>query len=145
MVNLLAALYFAWMVRLPAEISWAAAGGQSAWELLFGIQLRIVIASIIAMVIAELADTATYHAWTTGIGKGRPQWLRVVVSNAISIPLDSIIFPIVAFGGILPTAAIWQMFYTNIAMKAIITLLSFWTIYLVPEKPIYREEQAAEA
>jgi len=32
-----------------------------------------------------------------------------------------------------------QMFWTNIIVKAAITALVFWTIYLVPERPIYEE------
>lgn len=138
-INLIAALYFQLVVIMPPETSWAAAGGQSAWQFLFGLQFRIVIASIIAQIIAELADTWTYQKWTTGFGKNKPQWSRVFVSNAISIPIDSILFPIIAFAGVVSFDAIGQMFWTNIAMKAIITLLVFWTIYLVPEKPIYQE------
>ena len=60
-VNLLAALYFQLVVLLPSESSWAAAGGQAAWTFLFGIQFRIVLASIITATIAELADTYTYQ------------------------------------------------------------------------------------
>jgi len=156
-INLIAALYFQLVVILPAEPSWAEAGGQAAWQFLFGIvdsaeggtwwqalfslQLRIVLGSIITMVIAELIDTYVYHVWTTGIGKNRPQWSRVFVSNSISIPVDSILFPLIAFSGIISATAMTEMFYTNITVKAIITLLAFWTIYLVPEKPIYKEDE----
>lgn len=136
-INLLAAIYFQWVVGLPAQTKWASDGGQAAWEFLFGLQFRIVLASILSQIIAEIADTKTYQSWTEGFGKNKPQWLRVVVSNSISIPIDSILFPIIAFAGIFNGIAIWQMFLTNIALKAIVTALVFWTIYLVPEKPIY--------
>jgi uncharacterized integral membrane protein (TIGR00697 family) len=136
-INLLAALYFQWVVGLPAETSWQAAGGQSAWVFLFGLQFRIVLASILAQIISEIVDTKTYQVWTDRFGKNKPQWLRVVVSNSISIPIDSILFPIIAFAGIVNGIAIWQMFLTNLALKAIMTALSWWMIYLVPEKPIY--------
>jgi len=36
--------------------------------------------------------------------------------------------------------ALLQMFGTNIIVKAMVTLLVFWTIYLVPEKPIYADD-----
>lgn len=155
-INLCAALYFQLVVFLPAEPSWAEAGGQAAWQFLFGIlsssekgawwqslfsfQLRIVLGSIITALIAELTDTYVYHLWTTGIGKYRPQWSRVFVSNAISIPVDSLLFPVIAFTGIISATALVQMFWTNITVKAIVTLFVFWTIYLVPEKPIYQTE-----
>jgi uncharacterized integral membrane protein (TIGR00697 family) len=136
-INLLAALYFQFIVGLPAEQSWALSGGQSAWQFLFGLQFRIVIASILAQIISELADTKTYQWWTDGFGKNKPQWLRVVISNTISVPIDSLLFPLIAFTGIVSGIGIWQMVLTNIALKAIATALSWWMIYLVPEKPIY--------
>jgi len=138
-INLIGALYFQWVVKLPAETSWALAGGQTAWAFLFGIQFRIVIGSIITMVIAELVDTYVYQIWTQGIGKNKPQWLRVVVSNSVSIPIDSVLFPLIAFAGVVSWTAMFQMFATNIIVKAIMTGLSFWMIYLVPEKPIYKK------
>lgn len=156
-INLIAALYFQIVVLMPAQPDWAGSGGQVAWQFLFGIidtssgvwwqalfslQLRIVIGSVITAVIAELVDTHVYHLWTEGMGKGRPQWTRVFISNAISIPVDSILFPLIAFTGIVGIDAMMQMFGTNILVKAITTLLAFWTIYLVPERPIYREEKS---
>ena len=47
-INILMALYFLFVIKLPPESSWAAAGGQTAWEFIFGIVPRIVIASILA-------------------------------------------------------------------------------------------------
>jgi uncharacterized PurR-regulated membrane protein YhhQ (DUF165 family) len=155
-INLIAALYFQLVVLMPAQPDWAGSGGQTAWQFLFGIidtssgvwwqaifslQLRIVLGSIITAIIAELVDTRVYHQWTEGLGKGRPQWTRVFVSNAFSIPVDSILFPLIAFTGIVGVDAMMQMFGTNLLVKAITTLLAFWTIYLVPERPIYREDK----
>lgn len=141
LINVGAALYFQGVVMLPAEPSWASAGGQLAWNFLFGIQFRIVIASILSQFIAESADTWTYQVWTDGFGKNKPQWLRVVVSNAVSTPIDSILFPIIAFAGIVGQGVVFQMFYTGLLIKAITTALSFWMIYLVPEKPIYTKDE----
>ena len=138
-INLLAALYFQIVVLMPAEPSWAAAGGQTAWEFIFSLQFRIVLASIITALIAELIDTQVYHLWTRGIGLNRPQWTRVFASNSISIPIDSVLFPLIAFFGIISADAMVQMFWTNLIVKVIVTMLAFWTIYLVPERPIYRD------
>ncbi len=153
-INLLAALYFQLVVLLPAQADWANSGGQTAWTFLFGIldtsggswwqsifslQMRIVLGSILTALIAETIDTQVYHFWIGGIGAKLPQWTRVFVSNAVSIPVDSILFPLIAFTGILGVDALVQMFWTNITVKAIVTLLAFWTIYLVPERPIYKD------
>ena len=138
-INVLMVLYFLFVVKLPPESEWAAQGGQKAFEFIFGIVPRIVIASILAEIISELVDTEVYQWWVSRAGKKRPQWLRVVVSNSISIPIDSFIFPLVAFLGVLSVPVLIVMMLSNILTKAIITLLSFWMIYLVPEKPIYSE------
>ena len=152
--NLLAALYFQLVVLLPAQTDWASNGGQTAWAFLFGIidssgpgwqsifslQMRIVIGSILTALLAELIDTKVYHFWTRGKRRNWPQWTRVFASNAISIPVDSLLFPLIAFAGIVGAAGLQQMIWTNLIVKAIITLLIFWTIYLVPEKPIYRDD-----
>jgi len=151
--NLLAAIYFQFVVLLPAQTDWANSGGQAAWTFLFGIldssgqgwqslfslQMRIVLASILTALLAELIDTRVYRIWTHGARRSWPQWTRVFASNAVSIPLDSLLFPVIAFMGIVGAEGLVQMIWTNILVKAAITLLVFWTIYLVPERPIYLE------
>lgn len=138
-VNLLAALYFQLVVLLPAQTDWSNSGGQIAWEFLFSLQMRIVLASILTALIAELVDTKVYQLWTRGGREKWPQWTRVFASNSISIPVDSLMFPIIAFAGVLGAEGLQQMVWTNIIVKALVTALVFWTIYLVPEKPIYEE------
>ena len=139
-INVLMALYFIFVIKLPPESSWAAAGGQKAWEFIFGIVPRIVIASILAEIISELTDTEVYQWWTSGIGKNKPQWLRVIISNSISIPIESLLFASIAFIGVISSSALVIMILSNILVKAVITAASFWMIYLVPEKPIYQED-----
>jgi uncharacterized integral membrane protein (TIGR00697 family) len=139
-VNLLAALYFQLVVLLPAQTDWANGGGQTAWEFLFSLQMRIVLASILTALIAELIDTKVYQLWTRGGREKWPQWTRVFASNSVSIPVDSLLFPIIAFAGIVGAQGLQQMVWTNIIVKALVTALVFWTIYLVPEKPIYGDE-----
>jgi uncharacterized integral membrane protein (TIGR00697 family) len=138
-VNLLAALYFQLVVLLPAQTDWANSGGQIAWEFLFSLQMRIVLASILTALIAELIDTRVYQLWTRGGREKWPQWTRVFASNSVSIPVDSLLFPIIAFAGVLGAEGLQQMVWTNLIVKALVTVLVFWTIYLVPEKPIYEE------
>ncbi len=139
-INILASLYFLAVIHMPGQAEWIAAGGQTAWEFIFGIQMRIMIASIVTMVIAELADTGVYEVWTKGYGKDKPQWTRVIISNAVSIPIDSILFSIIAFSGVLSWPVLVIMIWSNILTKFVITAVSWWMIYLVPEKPIYRDE-----
>jgi queuosine precursor transporter len=60
-----------------------------------GVPFRIILASFIAIVLAESADTEIYQkllhkSWMT----------RVLGSNAISVPLDTLLFTLVAFLGV---------------------------------------------
>ena len=121
-----------WIVsQLPYDPS---AGPQPDWDAVLAPVWRIVIASILAEIFSELADTEIYHLWVTRITSSY-QWLRVLVSNAVSVPLDSLIFVWAAFGGVLPTPVVWEIFGANILLKGAFTLISLPSIYLVREKP----------
>jgi uncharacterized integral membrane protein (TIGR00697 family) len=91
---------------------------------------RIVIASILAEVLAELTDTEVYHLWVTRVTR-RFQWMRVLVSNSVSIPLDSLVFCWLAFGAVYPAGVVWGIFQANVVLKGAVTVLSLPIIYLV--------------
>jgi uncharacterized PurR-regulated membrane protein YhhQ (DUF165 family) len=52
---------FQLVVLLPVQTDWANGKGQTAWEFLFSLQMRIVLASILTALIAELIDTKVYQ------------------------------------------------------------------------------------
>jgi uncharacterized PurR-regulated membrane protein YhhQ (DUF165 family) len=62
------------------------------------------------------------------------QWTRVLASNAVSVPLDSIIFSVIAFGGVLPWPVVWSIAFSNIIVKGLVTIISMPWIYLVRGK-----------
>jgi len=129
-INLVMAGLF-WVVgRLPYD---PAAGPQPDWDAVLSPVWRIVVASIAAEVFAELADTEIYHLWVTRLTR-RFQWMRVLVSNAVSVPLDSLIFCWGAFGAALPVAVVWSIFWSNVLVKGAVTLLSLPAIYLVRDE-----------
>lgn len=92
---------------------------------------RIVIASIVAEVIAELLDTEAYIWWTNITPKY--QWARVLISNFVSVPLDSLAFCWLAFGGVLPNEVVWSIFWANVILKLIVTVVSVPGVYLVKD------------
>lgn len=128
-INLAMAGLF-WVVsRLPYD---PAAGPQPNWDAVLAPVWRIVLASIIAELAAELTDTEIYHLWVTRVTE-RYQWLRVLSSNAVSVPLDSLIFVWGAFGGVYTNAVVWSIFTANVLLKGAVTILSLPSIYLVRE------------
>lgn len=129
-VNLLMAGLF-WLVgELPYDL---AAGPQPDWNSVLSPVWRIVIASILAEVAAEFTDTEVYHIWCNKVTK-RFQWMRVLVSNAFSVPLDSLLFCWLAFGGVMPASVVWSIFWANVLLKGIVTLVGLPLIYTVKSK-----------
>jgi len=133
-INLAMAALFALAAWLPPDVSWL---GEQGWtDDWFAAVLspvwRIVVASIFAEIVSEFADTEMYHLWVTRVTR-RYQWTRVLVSNSVSVPLDSLIFCWGAFGGDLPAATVWSIFWSNVLVKGAVTLASLPGIYLVPE------------
>ncbi len=130
LLNLLMAFYF-WLVSiLPADLS---VGPQKEFGIVLSPVWRIVIASILSEVISELIDTEIYHLWVTKVTT-KYQWLRVMVSNSVSVPIDSIIFSFLAFYGVMPLAVVISIILSNIIIKMVTTLVSMPLIYTIKEK-----------
>jgi uncharacterized integral membrane protein (TIGR00697 family) len=128
-INLAMAGLFAFAVWLPPDPTWPL---QQEFAAVLTPVWRIVAASILAEIVSEFADTEIYHLWITRVTH-RFQWARVLISNTISVPLDSLIFCWGAFGGLLPGPTVWSIFWANILVKGAVTLFSLPGIYLVPE------------
>lgn len=133
-INLLMAALFAFVVWLPPDPGW---GLQAEFAAILGPVWRIVLASIAAEVVSELLDTEIYTLWVTRVAAryrwARPQWLRVLSSNLVSTPVDSLIFAWGAFGGVLPASTVWSVVLSNVLIKLVVSLVSMPGIYLVPE------------
>lgn len=129
-INLAMAGLLAFAAWLPADPTWPL---QREFAAVLTPVWRIVAASIVAEVLSELVDTEVYHLWVMRVTR-RFQWLRVLLSNGVSVPLDSMIFVWGAFGGALPAATVWSIFWANAIVKGVVTLVSLPSIYLVPDR-----------
>lgn len=128
-INIFSPIYFYIVSNIPADSSWQF---NEAFQLTLSPVLRIAIASIVGSTIAELVDTEIYHFFVTKITK-RYQWLRVLISNAFSIPVDNLLFVVIAFYGALPFDALLGIFIFNFFVKYAVTIVSVPMIYLVKE------------
>ena len=121
---------FVWMVgALPADPT---VGAQAEYSLVLAPGLRLVAASVVAMTIAELIDTVVYSAVRRKYGT-RKQWLRVILSNTISVPIDTAVFLLIAYTGLYDFSVLVGMFLSNLIIKYVVSLLSFGGVYLVKE------------
>ena len=84
-----------------------------------GIPLRFLLAGFLAIILAEAADTEVYQHFISR------RWLtRVVTSNAVSIPIDSVTFTLIAFAGTLSLAAMGEIIFADILAKTVIGVVA---------------------
>ncbi|MBV7338919.1 queuosine precursor transporter [Chloroflexi bacterium TSY] len=144
LINLSTVLYLMWSASVPSDPD---SFGGPEFSLVFAPLWRIVVASILAEIISELLDTEIYHWFVTKI-TSRLQWLRVLISNSMSVPVDNIIFVLIAFSPIafLGTPLVdswqvtWEIFLFNLGVKYAVTLVSLPLIYLTPDRDWRRDE-----
>jgi hypothetical protein len=128
-INVVMAGYFWFVAKLPADPQ---VGPQLEFAQVLSPVWRIVFASIAAEVLSELIDTEAYRFWVEKVTT-KYHWGRVLFSNSLSVPLDSLVFAWLAFGGVLPVAVVWSIVLSNIIVKGITTVVSIPGIYLVKE------------
>jgi len=102
LANLFAVATFAAVGALPAAGFW---GAQEAYDAILGATPRILGASALAYLVGEFAN-AYVLARLKVATQGRFLWLRTIGSTVVGEGLDSAIFIVVAFAGILPVDAL---------------------------------------
>ena len=90
----------------------ATALGMVVESLFMQVPWRIITASFIAIVLSETADTEVYQRLIN-----RPWIQRVFGSNLVSIPLDSLIFNLIAFAGVFTRDMMVAVIFGEIVVK----------------------------
>jgi len=135
--NLLLAAYAQLTVWWPAP---AFFDGQAAVVRVLGATPRIVAASLTAYLVASLADAEIFAWWRARIGGYR--WMRVLVSNALSTGVDSVIFVTLAFAGVLP---VLSLIVGQYVVKMGVTVVSLPLIYVIRATPAHPRAPADAA
>ena len=143
-INLVMVLYLMWSASVPSD---PASFGGAEFSAIFAPLWRIVCASIIAELVSELVDTEIYHLFVSRVTT-RFQWLRVLVSNSVSVPIDNLLFVLIAFSPFAflgaqlvdSWAVAWEIFLFNLLVKYGVTLVSMPLIYLTPDRDWERED-----
>ncbi|MEI6529244.1 MAG: queuosine precursor transporter [Candidatus Falkowbacteria bacterium] len=121
---------------LSLALPWADSGlkFKDSFNTIFGISLRMSLASLAAYIIAEYQDVAAFFFFKKKL-KDKAFWLQSNLSNLWSQLLDTMVFMIVAFAGIyspktmLLIGAPW--FVYKVIMGFLYTPLSYLGIYLL--------------
>jgi hypothetical protein len=114
---------FIWFsIEVPAAPFWGfdwlsnPTEAQQFWLNFFGSTVRITIASWISFIITENLDAilfAKLKKWT----KNKNLWVRNVFSDIPTLALDSLLFIIIAFGGVFPLDLILTMIWGQLLTK----------------------------
>lgn len=132
------ALFIAYSV-LSLALPWSE-GGQwvkEGYDQIFGISVRIAIASLAAFLIAQYQDVLSFFFFREKLGIQR-FWLRSLLSNLWSQLLDTTIFMVIAFAGVYSTQTLISIIITwwlyKVAMGVLYTPLSYVGIRLLTER-----------
>jgi uncharacterized integral membrane protein (TIGR00697 family) len=128
--NLIAVGTFQLAGALPAESTWQ---NQSAYDTIFGSTPRLLFASFCAYLIGEFAN-AFVLARMKVLTDGRWLWTRTIGSTIVGQGLDSVVFVLIAFGGVFPTGVLQDMVVTNWVLKTAYETVMTPVTYLVVTK-----------
>lgn len=135
----IATLAFTLFNIISVLMPWSADGAwaKEAYNTMFGISIRISIASLLAFVIAEYQDVFTFFFLKAKTGD-KYFWIRSNLSNIWGQFLDTIIFMVVAFAGVYSWPVLlgmilpWWLY--KVLMGAAFTPLSYLGVYLLKGK-----------
>ncbi len=121
---------------ISLSVPWAQDGlkFKDSFNTIFGISLRMSLASLLAYLIAEYQDVAAFFFFKKKLNNGA-FWLQSNLSNLWSQLLDTAIFMFVAFAGIYSIKTIlliglpWWLY--KVGMGFIYTPLSYLGVYLL--------------
>ena len=128
-IYLLAQFFFWFISNLPPEMT---ADERTALGALQSTEWRFLLAAVVATIVSQLADTEIYSWWMRRYGDEK-QWGRVLLSNVIGIPLDRILFLLLAFAGTTSLDGMWDLFIGVTVVRLAIGIISVPGIYLVEE------------
>lgn len=100
---------------LPAAPFWQ---GQSAYELILGYTPRLLLASFLAYLVGEFANSFVLAKMKIATN-GRWLWTRTIGSTIVGQGVDSLVFITIAFIGAMPLAALALTVVTQWLVKTI--------------------------
>ncbi len=116
---LLMSLVFIIVGKLPASPDWS---NQEAYNAILGMTPRIVFASLIAYALGSFSNAfvlAKMKIWTNG----KKLWARTIGSTLVGELVDSSLFILIAFAGILPSSLLLTLIISNYVFKTLVEVI----------------------
>lgn len=108
-----------------------------AYETVFGTSIRIAIASVIAFAVAEYQDVISFFFFKRTVKSGGFA-VRSNLSNLWSQFLDTVLFMVIAFAGVMPLPMLISVIFTwwlfKVGMGIVYTPLAYLGIRLLKDK-----------
>jgi hypothetical protein len=123
--NLIAVIAI-WLGQLlPPASFW---DGQAAYERILGYTPRLLVASFLAYLMGEFANSFVLAKMKIATN-GRWLWMRIIGSTLVGQGLDSLVFITLAFAGTIPAAALASAIVTQwlfkVGYEALVTPLTY--------------------
>jgi uncharacterized integral membrane protein (TIGR00697 family) len=119
---------------LPAAGFW---DGQAAYDRILGYTPRLLIASFIAFLVGEFANSYVLSRMKVAT-QGRWLWARTISSTLVGQGLDSFIFIFIAFWGTSPESALLSAMVTQwlvkVVYEAAVTPLTYVVVNFIKRK-----------
>lgn len=103
---------------------------QGSLATIFGFMPRIAGASLLAYFLSQTHDVWAFEFWRNRFPDIKFLWLRNNASTMVSQFIDSSLFTIIAFGGVYPTGALVEIFWTTYLLKWVVGAADTPFIYL---------------
>jgi len=126
--NLIAVVVIQVALALPPAPFWAP--NQAAYETILGFAPRLLVASFIAYLVGEFANSAVLARMKI-VTHGRYLWTRTIGSTFVGEGLDSAVFITIAFFGIMPHSELLPAIATQWLFKTAYETLATPFTYLV--------------
>jgi queuosine precursor transporter len=121
--------------RLPAAPFWH---DQAAFDAILGAVPRIVIASILAFVAGEFSNSYVLSRMKVWMN-GKRLWMRTIGSTLVGEGVDSVLFALIAFGGLLPWGALFTVIYSGYILKVVYEVIATPLTYAIVRELKRRE------
>ena len=119
---------------LPSASLWS---GQSAYEHILGYTPRLLVASFLAYLVGEFANSYVLAKMKIAT-KGRWLWTRTIGSTLVGEGLDSLVFMTIAFFGEIPmpelASAIVTQWLVKSAYEAAVTPLTYGVVKFLKQR-----------
>ena len=129
-VGITAVLFFTALVRITIALvgSPATASLSDAVAIAFGPVPQVALASICAYALSQSLNVYLYLLMKQKM-QNKYLWLRANICNALAQLLDSTVFFIIAFLGVVAPSSIWDIIFTGLAIKVVYMIFAAPLLY----------------